>query len=47
MIPSRTRYGVLGFTLALTAIAYLDRVCISTAAGLDRFAAGGAALVGN
>ncbi len=26
------RYGVLGFTLALTAVAYLDRVCISTAA---------------
>jgi MFS transporter, ACS family, glucarate transporter len=26
------RYGVLGFTLLLTAIAYLDRVCISTAA---------------
>jgi sugar phosphate permease len=26
------RHGVLGFTLALTAIAYLDRVCISTAA---------------
>src|SRR5215470_14166477 len=29
---TRVRYGVLGFTLALTAIAYLDRVCISTAA---------------
>jgi len=26
------RHGVLGFTLTLTAIAYLDRVCISTAA---------------
>jgi sugar phosphate permease len=26
------RHGVLGFTLVLTAIAYLDRVCISTAA---------------
>jgi sugar phosphate permease len=31
-IPTRIRYGVLGFTLLLTAIAYLDRVCISTAA---------------
>jgi ACS family glucarate transporter-like MFS transporter len=30
--PTRARHGVLGFTLALTAIAYLDRVCISTAA---------------
>ncbi len=30
--PTRVRYGVLGFTLALTAIAYLDRVCIATAA---------------
>ncbi len=30
--PSRVRYGVLGFTLALTALAYLDRVCIATAA---------------
>ncbi len=30
--PTRVRYGVLGFTLALTAVAYLDRVCISTAA---------------
>ena len=29
---TRARYGVLGFTLALTAVAYLDRVCISTAA---------------
>jgi sugar phosphate permease len=29
---TRARYGVLGFTLLLTAIAYLDRVCISTAA---------------
>ena len=29
---TRARYGVLGFTLVLTAIAYLDRVCISTAA---------------
>jgi ACS family glucarate transporter-like MFS transporter len=29
---TRTRYGVLGFTLALTAIAYLDRVCIAIAA---------------
>lgn len=30
--PTRVRYGVLGFTLALTAVAYLDRVCIATAA---------------
>ena len=29
---TRARYGVLGFTLLLAAIAYLDRVCISTAA---------------
>src|ERR1017187_3853130 len=29
---TRVRYGVLGFTLLLPAIAYLDRVCISTAA---------------
>ena len=29
---TRVRYGVLGFTLLLTAVAYLDRVCISTAA---------------
>jgi MFS transporter, ACS family, glucarate transporter len=30
--PTRARYGALGFTLVLAAIAYLDRVCISTAA---------------
>lgn len=30
--PTRVRHGVLGFTLALTAVAYLDRVCIATAA---------------
>lgn len=30
--PSGVRHGVLRFTLLLTAIAYLDRVCISTAA---------------
>jgi ACS family glucarate transporter-like MFS transporter len=30
--PSRVRHGVLGFSLALTAVAYLDRVCIATAA---------------
>jgi MFS transporter, ACS family, glucarate transporter len=30
--PTRARYAVLGFTLALTAVAYLDRVCIATAA---------------
>jgi len=29
---TRVRHGVLAFTLALTAIAYLDRVCIATAA---------------
>jgi len=29
---TRVRHGVLGFTLALTAVAYLDRVCIATAA---------------
>jgi MFS transporter, ACS family, glucarate transporter len=32
LAPTRARYGVLAFTLALTAIAYLDRVCIATAA---------------
>jgi ACS family glucarate transporter-like MFS transporter len=34
LIPSPTgvRHGVLAFTLALTAVAYLDRVCIATAA---------------
>jgi ACS family glucarate transporter-like MFS transporter len=30
--PTRARYSVLTFTLVLTAVAYLDRVCISTAA---------------
>ena len=30
--PSHVRHGVLGLTLALTAVAYLDRVCIATAA---------------
>jgi len=30
--PSRVRHGVVGFTLALVGIAYLDRVCIATAA---------------
>src|SRR6266852_1731494 len=30
--PTRVRYGVLACTLALTAVAYLDRVCIATAA---------------
>src|SRR5512135_1077388 len=29
---SHVRHGVLGLTLALTAVAYLDRVCIATAA---------------
>jgi len=32
MPPSRARHSVLAFTLLLTAIAYLDRVCISMAA---------------
>lgn len=31
-VPTRVRHGVLGFTLVLTAVAYLDRVCIATAA---------------
>ncbi|HEY2772453.1 MAG TPA: MFS transporter [Candidatus Binatia bacterium] len=30
--PTRTRHVVVGFTLVLAAIAYLDRICISTAA---------------
>jgi len=30
--PSRVRYGVLGFTSALSMITYLDRVCIASAA---------------
>ena len=30
--PSRARYRLLAFTLAMMAMAYLDRVCISTAA---------------
>lgn len=30
--PTRVRHGVLGFTLVLTAVAYLDRVCIATGA---------------
>src|SRR4029077_7545884 len=30
--PTRTRHAVVGWTLALAAIAYLDRVCVSTAA---------------
>jgi len=30
--PTHARHRALGFTLVLTAIAYLDRVCISTAA---------------
>ena len=32
MAPSNARYGAVAFTLAMIAIAYLDRVCISTAA---------------
>jgi sugar phosphate permease len=35
-VPTRTRHVVVGLTLLLTAIAYLDRVCISTAAGAIR-----------
>lgn len=31
-LQSRARYIVLGFALALIAVAYLDRVCIATAA---------------
>ncbi len=30
--PTHARYGVLAFTLAVTAVSYLDRVCISMAA---------------
>jgi MFS transporter, ACS family, glucarate transporter len=30
--PTRTRHRVVGFALALVAVSYLDRVCISTAA---------------
>src|SRR5687768_4500867 len=30
--PTRVRHGVVSMTLAMIAIAYLDRVCISTAA---------------
>jgi sugar phosphate permease len=30
--PTRTRHAVVGWTLAAAAIAYLDRICISTAA---------------
>ncbi len=32
MQPTRARHRVVGFTLALIAVAYLDRVCIATAA---------------
>jgi len=32
VIATQVRHGVLGLTLALTAVAYLDRVCIATAA---------------
>ncbi len=31
-MPTRARHVVLGFVLALTAVAYLDRVCIATTA---------------
>jgi MFS transporter, ACS family, glucarate transporter len=30
--PTRVRYGVIAFTLALVGVSYLDRVCIATAA---------------
>src|SRR6516162_1020671 len=30
--PTQVRYGVLGFTCALSMITYLDRVCIASAA---------------
>lgn len=33
---SAARYGVLGFTFSLVALAYLDRVCIATAAPVMR-----------
>ena len=32
LAPSRARHTAVGFTLVLAAIAYLDRICISTAA---------------
>src|SRR5213593_1951262 len=32
LAPSRARHVAVGFTLLLAAIAYLDRICISTAA---------------
>ena len=32
MRPTNVRYGAVAFTLVMIAIAYLDRVCISTAA---------------
>lgn len=35
--PSRVRYRMVALTLALTAVAYLDRVCISTAAPSIKF----------
>lgn len=35
-LQSRARYVVLGFALALIAVAYLDRVCIATAAPVMR-----------
>ena len=33
MVRSRVRYQVLGFTVALAAVTYLDRVCIAQTAG--------------
>ena len=32
VVPTRARHTVVGFLLGLIAIAYLDRVCIATAA---------------
>ena len=34
--PTHARYVVIGLTLSLVAVAYLDRVCISTAAPIIR-----------
>ncbi len=38
--PTRVRHGVVAFTLLLIAVAYLDRVCISTAAPAIKSALG-------
>ena len=31
--PTRVRFGVVGFVVALAMVTYLDRVCISTLSG--------------